>query len=366
MLGLGAYDDGAAKDSFSVKLARFLFKSDAAGRVRVYRKLAQLQRTGVPLPRAIESLWNLASQDGKKTSDPKAIVFEQWLKRVANGDTLGDALTGWVPDKERMLIEAAGSARLEMALENAAALVIASKEMSGAIVGGIAYPIFLLVAIGAVLYIFGVKVIPVFATVKPMSKWTGTAASLSLISSFVQDYAVYTAMALVGLAVLSVWSMPRWTGKIRAKFDGSPPYSFYRLFMGAGFLMSVSSLVRAGMPVPEGLRKLLMGASPWFEERINSILYHINEGHQLGDAMAMTGYDFPDRDIIQDLRLYASLGNFDEKLQMIAEEWIAEGIKKIKAQAGVINMMGMIIIGILVAWLGAGIMDLQGQITKDF
>ncbi|HAU29852.1 MAG TPA: type II secretion system protein F [Rhodospirillaceae bacterium] len=355
----------AASLGFAQKFARSSVRRDSKARLRVYRKLSGMARAGVPLPKSLESIWNLETEYGKKTGGSMAQALGSWKRAVDNGDTFGTAVADWVPDRERMLLEAAGSARLDIALDNTAKVLESGIAMVSAIKGGITYPLVMLVGAMGLMWGFGVSIIPTFATIKPMEEWTGQAGQMALLSTLINDYGLVFVAAILGIIALIAWSMPRWRGDIRTRFDESvPPWTFYRLLNGTSFLMSLSALIKAGVPVPEALRKIKTAASPWLKERLDTTLYHVNEGQQLGEALHLAGYRFPDREIVEDLRLFSSLGNFDERLSNLAEEWIREGVNAVKTQAQMLNLGMMALLGVAIGWMAMGLMALMGEVTK--
>ena len=342
-------------------------KGNSKARLRIYNKLSSLAKTGVPLPRALEAIWNIASKRGKDKSDPIAVAMQAWLAVINNGGTIADAMDGWIPDGELMLIQSAGSGGLDVALDNAAKSLKASQAMVGAIVGGISYPGVMFLAVCGVLWLFGVQVIPSFAQVKPMNEWTGMAGQMGFMSVAIQKYSLPIMFVFFAFFTVIGFSLPRWTGKIRSMMDYKvPPYSFYTLFIGSGFLLSLASMMKSGVPIPEALRSMRRNATPWFLERLDAALYQVNEGQQIGDALYMTGYGFPDPELIEDMRLYAQLGNFDDRMEEMAETWITEGVKRVEGQAQALNLGMMGLLGLAIAWMGLGIIALMDTITSSF
>ena len=331
-------------------------------RLRLYRKLASLLRTGMPLPRALDTLWRVASDDGRRPNLPLALATDQWRRQVYDGNSIGRTLADWVPAREWMVVEA-GSGNLAEALEAAASLTETSRRMVGAVFGAVAYPIFLVILLSVILWIFSVQAIPAFAQVKPMEQWTGLAAGMAVMSQLVHAGMLPLAAAVSVAVAVALWSLPRWTCAWRSAFDRVAPWSLYRMIVGAGVLTSLVSFMRAGMPVPEAVRRLRVGAGPWLAERLDATLYFLNSGHDLGAALQMAGHGFPDRAIIEDLRVYASLGNLEEALQRIAAEWTRESVERLDAFSGTMKVVGMVLVAATVAWIQIGIITVQQQLT---
>ena len=331
-------------------------------RLRLYRKLASLLRTGMPLPRALDTIWRTVSDDGRRPTMPLALAIDHWRRQVYDGNSIGRTLADWVPAREWMVIEA-GSGNLALALEDAAGLIETSRQVVGALVGAVIYPAFLGVLLSVILWIFSVQAIPAFAQIKPMEQWTGLAAGMALMAQAVHagllPLAVAIAMGLAG----ALWAMPRWTGEWRCAFDRLPPWSLYRMVVGGGFMTSLVAFMRAGIPVPEAVRRLRSGAVPWLAERLDAALYYLNSGYDLGTALHMAGHRFPDREIIEDLRVYASLGNLDDSLQRIAVEWTRESIERLNRFADSMKVVGMVLVAGMVGWIQIGIITVQQQLT---
>lgn len=347
-------------DNLNRKLVKMQFTGKA--RERTYRKLVSFLRNGVALPKALEIMWKHASDDGKNPKNPTAMVLKEWIKKVNNGKSFGVAVSGWVPDGDRIVIEAGETAgSLDTAIENALFISEGSKKIKSTIIKGLAYPVVLvLVAIGFMV-LFGVKIIPAFEEVSPRDKWQGLAANMATVSDFVNYAMAPIGAALACVAGLISWSMPRWTGPLRAKFDRYPPWSLYRLNAGAGFMLSVAALVKAGVQIPEILRILQRGATPWYHERISGALRHVSNGINLGEALYRTRLNFPDEETVKDLRSYAELDGFDETLEQLGRQWINESVEKIEAQMGIIRNASFIILGVVFATIASGIFALQQQ-----
>lgn len=353
-----------AESNFSVWMAK---KSlGAKARLRLYRKLAGLLSNGVSLQQALDIIYEQASRGGKKKSDPVAIAVDHWRRSYKEGKSFGVALDGWAPVSERMLVEAgeAGS-RLDEALRAVIRLNINSSKIRGALYGGLTYPVILFLAVNGILYLFGSMVLPKFDEILPMENWVGSAAVLAKMSIYSQKYLIPVLIASFFAMILFVYTAPRWSNKWRSKFDKFPPWSLYRLVAGGGFLMSVAALVHAGVAVPEVLRKLRRNSNPWMQVRIDAALHKVNQGANLGEALHRSGHDFPDREIVDDLRIYASLASFDESLNSVTEEWIETGVERIQAQAAILNMVMMVTMGLVVMFLVVGLYAIQRQMSQS-
>lgn len=337
----------------------------AKTRLSTYRKLVKFLGNGVPLAQALDIMWGFASEDGKKPKKAQAVILDAWRKNVRNGQSFARAIDGWVPDKDRTIIDAGESAgRLDIAIENAVYIHEGGKKIKSAIISGLAYPGFLVAIAIGFMWMFGTQVVPSFAMVLPREEWVGQGASMAVLADIV-DFYLFPGLIGFGIFIaLIVYSLPRWTGRIRAKADSFAPYSIYRLSAGAGFLLSISSMVKAGIPIPAAMKILIRSAKPWYKERLTVTLGYVNNGQNLGEALYRSRFNFPDKESVADLRAYASLDGFDETLEKLGIEWMEDSVEKIKAQAAVLKNAAFIVLGGVFMWIASGIFALQGQIAN--
>jgi type II secretory pathway component PulF len=337
---------------------------DAAARLSLYRKIARMLANGLPLLRVLEELHDRASQHGRKPGEAMAVVLLDWKRAVQNGRMLAEAMQGWVPASEHMIVLAGEQAgRLESALEAVAGVVMGARRIRNAVVGGLAYPAAILVMINLYVYLFGTRVIPEFARVVDAERWRGAARSLYLMSGFVQHWMPFVVLLLAGAVFALLSAMPRWRGGLRVKLDRLPPFSVYRLVTGASFLMSFSALQGAGITVEKALARLQEGAGPWLEERLAGALLGVKSGLNCGEALRASGYGFPSPQIVDDLCVYAQYRGFSEALKMIADEWMEEGVQSIDAQMRVLNAGCIVALAVVIGWLVAGFFGIQQEIA---
>ena len=335
----------------------------ATQRIRVYQKLNRFLNSSVPLAKALEIMYQHASEDGRKPKNATALIIKEWLRSVKNGQSFGQAIQGWVPDGDRLVIEGGEAAgRLPDAIDRAVLVSESLKLIVNTIIGGIAYPIMLFLAAVGFLFFFGTSVIPQFEEILPRSEWTGVAGQMSVMSDFVQSGLFWVLLLLAALGVVTAATMTRWTGPLRARFDKYPPWALYRLVIGAGFMLTVSGMIKAGIAVPKILTMLQRGASPWYVERLSKTLFQVKNGHNLGEALYRTGLNFPDKETVMDLRSYAGLNKFDETLQRLGEEWLADAVKRVKAQMSVLFMVCLLFFGGVFFWIAGGIFSLVNQV----
>lgn len=351
-------------NDIELKFAKFQFSGKK--RKRVYQKLMRFLASGVPLPRALDILWSHASLDGRKPKESQALIIDKWRRQVAEGKKFGQAIKGWVPESDHLVIEGGEAAgNLTVAIEKAIAINESSNKIKTTVIQGLAYPVMLVAAAVGLLILIVNSVVPAFSAVLPKDQWTGLGAQLAFVADLVDNYLyIFLGLLFISIGVIS-WSMPRWTGRFRVKFDRFPPWSIYRLVLGSGFMLTVSGMIKAGIPLPSVLALLARDASPWYRQRVTQTLRWVNEGFNLGEALHRTGYEFPDTESVTDLRAYAGLNKFDEALEKLGTEWLNESVQKIELQTGVLRNLGFFMLGFTFMWIYGGIFSLQQQITSS-
>jgi len=336
----------------------------ASGRLRVYRKFAKMLSNGLPLLKLLEELHQRASDNGRRPDEAMAIILGEWRRTVQNGRMLSEAMDWWVPKSEQMIIMAGEQAgRLEAGLDAVVKVVEAGSAIRRAIVGGLAYPTVILTLLLGYIYLFGVQVIPQFSRIVDPASWRGAAKSLHVMSTLVQQWMLPLVLLLAAAIVAVVVSMPRWRGSVRVWLDRVPPYSIYRLVVGSSFLMSFAALQGAGLTVERSLVRLSDLAGPWLRERMDGALLGIKSGLNCGEALRQTGYGFPSKEIVDDLCVYAEFSGFANALQLLADEWMTEGVTTISRQMKLLNGFSIALLAIVIAWLVTGFFGIQQEIA---
>lgn len=333
-------------------------------RLRHYRKIEKMLSNGLPLLKVLEELEMRASHDGRKPMLPEAILLGEWRRAVQNGGSLAEGMEGWVPQAEQMIVMAGEqSGRLEIALRSVTGIVTSGRRIRNAIMQGLAYPIALLAMMLAYLYLFGAKLVPQFAAIEDPERWHGSARVLYGLSMFVQTWLPECVLALVAIAALLVWSMPRWSGRLRSRFDEYAPWSLYRLMVGSSFLTAFASMQAAGFTVEKSLMQLADHAKPWLRERIDDTLFGVKSGLNVGEAMRVSGHRFPSKEIVEDLCIYAQYKGFAESLKTLADEWIETGVETVSAQMRVINGIAIVSMALMLGLLIVGFFGIQQELA---
>ena len=344
--------------------AKFMVRLYTSDRLAFYYKLKALLRNRFSLMDALERMYQIYSKDGKKPTETMAVACTVWMSQIRNGDTFSVALRGWAPSTEILMLSVGDVSNLEQALANTIKVVEGINRMKEPVFSAVSYPLFLLCMVILLIYGVGAYMVPPMVDAVPNLIWTGTAKSLVDLSNFVRDNPLPLFLTLPIIVVLIVLTFPRWKAESRSIADRFPPWSIYRIFIGVGWLLSLSALVQAGTPVSKALRSLRADASPYLLFRIDKALSYINNGDNIGDALYKTKLGFPDEEVVGDLRIYSELDNFPEALSRLSNDWLENSIKDVEKKAGILNGFAILMIAVIVAWVVMGTFDMQEQMVN--
>lgn len=340
------------------------FEFNAKARRKFYIKLSQLLENGVPLGTALQQIQTSSSRS-RNSILPQ--VYARWRRNVENGMNFGQCLGPYIPNSEAILLESgAESGHLVDSLHNAANTVEQQSKIRGAIISNAAYPVLLLAMLVAALMLSSFMVIPTFAGILPVEKWTGVAYVVAIVTTAIRNYGIYFLIISVAIIILVAFSLPRWSGKSRIYVENIIPWNLYRMWQGSAFLLAVSAVMNAGVKLDEvSLARISKNADPYLAHRINAIKRGIVSGANLGDALHQAGYKFPDEDIISDLRIYARLRGFDKNLVRITQSWIGDLVEKVGVIMKILNTAVLfliaVVIGMLISALYAVVQQIQTQ-----
>ena len=173
-------------------------------------------------------------------------------------------------------------------------------------------------------------------------------------------------MFVVGFLILVFvvgLSLNNWSGRLRAKFDKLPPWNIYKIHISVGWLMSLSSMISAGITMPDAIRMLADNASRYLRSILEEVLHYIANGDNLGVALARAGRDFPNKEIIGDLMIYADMTDFDKNITSIANDYLDDSVRKMESISNVLNSVGIMLVSAIIAWVVLGTFQMQDQIT---
>lgn len=329
---------------FDIFLAKRAFS--AKPRLDFYRQTASFLRGGIPLVDILTKLIENYRRANKR--NPMIFVLSDLLTSLSVGQSFSDALSRWAPPGEVMLIRAGerGGSLVE-AFQNAISTTEATQEMKSTLVKGLSYPILLLVVLAGLIYLFSTQIIPTLVEAQPPERWPEMGQALYVMSLFVEHYWWAVVTFVVGGAVGCARLVPNYIGQGRDKLDKIPPFSFYKAFQSSVLLISISALMRTGVPLVDAVDSLSGRTKGYVAHQLRIILIRLRAGRQTGEAFD-TG--FLSKNAALNIRIYSELSTLHESMDTIGREAVVDGVRQIKAAAAALNSMAICGIAIYVGW----------------
>lgn len=341
--------------------AQWRFRKNTKARKKLYGKLARMLENSVPIKDALTDLKKRRLSQFSQ-NDAQAQAFSDWVQRMGSGDNFSKALSGWVPSDEQNIISGGEtSGRVSETLINLIGVLEAKTKIKSTLVKALSYPSVIFIGLCLILAVFGGFSIPMFLDAAPNIHLYGTGAFVASLTGFFYENLFLIFGFLLVIALVFKLSLNRWVDGFRVKVDHFGPWAIFSMLQGVSWLISFSSLIQAGVPVKDALKQTSLYANPWLKARINAITQRIGD-FNLGEAMSRTGYNFPDKEVINDLATYSQYSGFDQALKSIADEWLIESLESIEATVKILNYTGLILGAAVIILLGLGMASIGSQI----
>lgn len=350
--------------TFNTLIRRWAMRTDT--RIRLYRKLSMMLRYGVTQTEALDRLWGIATQQGRRQTS-LGTILDEWRAAQRNGPVaLASAVKRSIPAAEYGLINTGIlNGRLDQTLDSTILLSSGVQRLTRTARTQLTYPALLFFGALGVFWFIAAELGPIFDTLDLGAPLTGLAAVLFTIAFFIRDFAPVIFLGIVGIISAFIYILPRWTGPQRSRVDGTFPFSLYRSYHGTAFLLSLSAMLASGEQLQVALSHIARHANPYVRERVQRALYWVNQGKtNIGEALHHSGLGFPDPEIIGDLRVFAGLPRFEATLHNLANEWLDDGIQRLTAQTNILKNATLVVIGLAIMLIYLGFYDLVSQINS--
>lgn len=342
----------------------------AEARLRFYERLASPLEAGVGIQTAAGQLYQRAAF--KSETETMAIMLRYLLYSLNDGKSFSDGLAPFIPLNELLIIRA-GEARgdLSGSLFKAANTVRSVKRIKSAVMGAMAKPGIFFSMLLLAMFIVGSFVVPKVAAVFPSDEWTGGAAALAAIGNWTTSFLFpLTIGTIIAFSIFILFTLKRWTGTARTAFDKAPPYSLYRILQGAGWMTTLSAMLQSGRSIRATLSDLedlaRRDGNSYLATRTQRIVIENERGAEnIGIAMERAGANFPDEEIIADMVMQSSLSNFDERIGIIADQWISESVERVQRISGILTALSLLAVGLFIVTFVLGVMSLNQQISAS-
>lgn len=342
------------------KINGFLkYKFNLKQRVNLYKRLKSFIEEQFPV---YDSLVKFKLRFEKR-KDFKAKVIDLWLVKMQNGSSFSEAIEGWVPDAELNLITAGEEGGgLENGLGEAIKFAESSMRIKSAVINGSIYPVVLLVVIIGFIALFSVQLAPTYLKILPLSMWPDMGQRLYAVSKFIiNDWWVVLSVISVTTVVITK-TMGNWTGPVREIFDKFPPWSIYKTYHSSSFLISLSSMMKSGTPLNDGLKRIKAVSSKWVSVYVAEMMKNLKKGGKNFGKHLDVG--LLDEEVAGDVIDYSELGKFEEAIYSIGEKSLEESVEKINAKMGLFKNLMIVMVGAVVMTIYYTTNELNGAVAE--
>lgn len=314
-------------------------------RIEVYEELAEALNDGEAILQFLEKKQRRFLVRGK----PLAQVYGLWAQRMQNTGYFSKAISGTVPESDAMIIKSAElSGSLSVGLEFLASVVQGVNKMRKTVISGLAMPAVVFVLLTVLIVLFSLRGVPIFAAVVPPEKWHPAGQAMYAMSTFVTSYGFFLLGAVIGVGYWFFWSLPNWIGSIRDRFDNWVPYSMYRDYHGAVFLVVLASLLKSNIAITEALQTIQETATPWMRRHAAKMLARLRRGVKPAEALH-TG--ILHEDIAYRVIDYGERAGFNAAIEKIGFRSIDMVTDRIGAGTKIIFVASIVFAGSILAFI---------------
>lgn len=309
-------------------------------RMGFYELIAGYLDSNLSFPDALKRIYNRS----KKEKNFKADIYKDILDKIQSGQSISNSIKDWIPDNEFMLLEAGEkSTRITESFKEAIYMAESIGRIKKLIISNMFMPFIMLFILFGLFLGFRLKMAETFINFIPIEKWTDNAQNVYYITDFVYQNWMIIVGVFFALNFLIFSTINTFTGKIRSYLDHIPPYNIYKKFVESSFLITFSSLLKAGFSVMDSLKNMKRNATPYLEYYLVKMIDNMSLGKSDGEAInvgllnkSLAGY-------IEDV---ASMNSFDETVYKIGRRNIDKSVIEVQLLMKTVNtLLTMFILG---------------------
>lgn len=336
-------------------------------RRRFYQRLRIITLGGIPLEEGVQEMRQQALETRQKAFWQ---MFDDVHRKMSRGAAFAETLRDWCPPTEALLIGSASGGNKSMvnAIDKVLTLQDGISDMRTAIMTVMLEPVIILLgSYGLVIWMATSFLHQILSVARGIStsQFTGLAHQLVVVGEFGGGFKSLIPPALfILLVVVIVMSMPRWTGTLRKYTDDIPPWSIYRAIQGAAWMQSFAMLADAGMTYDDILQETARMGTPWLRERLYAARGFLMRGMPVGAAFWATGYNFPSKEVAQDLKAFGARTGFESALGALANEWLKQTVQRVKSASIFMGLFSMLASTASILWIFEASNALVSQLTQ--
>ena len=293
-------------------------------------------------------------------------LYTDIASRLSSGASESEALNGFVPDVDAMMINSFKDDDISSGFKNLMDYNIKVKEMNSALLKALTYPGLLFGISIVVVWYFSISLIPALtAALTPDMQLSSASEMMISLSQNFYLYLTSIGLTLIGLIVLLSWALPNYNGSFRRTLEKIPPFSIYRIVNGCGFLNALAALSNSGYQQYEAIEEMKENSTKYLAYRLELIAEQIKGAKNLGSALVDINLDFPDKKMLEDIELISRFGVLEDSLSKMADDMTEKGLNLINKQATVLKHLATGVISFTIMFMFNGIYSLSNDMGNS-
>lgn len=320
-------------------------------RIILYEQIMAMVKENIPVRDVLDTLTVVYASENKK--DYRSYILQRWSRGIARDGSIVTEAKKWVPESEVIMFETADqTGDWVRCLESLIAQMESQKKISDTLKAKLAYPVFLIFFLFVLVYAFGSKGVPMLINLLPLEKWPESSIPLYNMSTFVSGYPYAIFGGLFALYFVLYSIQTKYVGSLRPYLDNVPPFSIYRSIQGASFLISLSALLRSGVPILDAVKSIDKNGSPWMKSKIKKINHAFGKGSSGADALIAGGKEAM---FVKDVRIqvksFSGLSQLDKSIKTIGLRATDITVKSVEKAAGMISICVFALVAFALVWM---------------
>lgn len=293
---------------------------------------------------------------------PEYLFYKSFLQSLAEGKKVSTALDGWLSSTEVMLISTGENKDLPTALKLTVELMESIKDITSTAKKTFMMPLFLIFALGALLYGFANSMSPILVDLLEVEQWPDSGKKLYSVTQFIYTKWMVIILSFAGVGFTIVKTFPIWVGTVRYKFDKFVPWSIYKEISASTFIISLATLMQAGVKLDDALRGLRGKSSKYVAKEISIMIQNLAEVKESG--MALTKNTNFLGEAGDDIEILSKAHDFPDAMLKVGTRNITEKQEDLKAKGDKIKTMITLVLFAIVGWIVTTFMDITTIIQE--
>lgn len=335
-----SFDTGELQSKWERFNAKMAFNADA--RASMYEDLGAFIAAGLPPFEAIKGILEVHTL----RKSPLRYMTEEWVAGFERGKSLAGVMEGWAdPAEVAMIASGEKSGSLQSSIMEVAELTRAKSDMVGHAKGQLAAPLVQIAALFGLVFYISSTVVPAAKRLLPDKYIPDFARGYFSFGEFFITWGPWIALAVVIMFTIIFATSQKWVGEWRDRFDTFFPWTLFRGLQGAFFLITLSAMMKSGMPMPAAIAEMQRFSNPWLKEHLARMRFRLEKGRREASAMD-TGLLMPamsDR-----LLIYDRLPNFTTVMRSMGRDAIVDVRKSINKTTATVNVVVMLLIAVFI------------------